>query len=287
LPDDTATYRHPSGTPMPIWTAEDVAMSLTKRLTKGRCLVCRQEFPQSQTGRPRLYCSDAHRSLACYWRNRPRDKAFQRVIREQVPTLALCRVEKISNAEAKNLILVHEWLASMPRRAQSYGLRTPTGALLGATVFGHTMSPESHDLCGKENRSKAICLLRGACVPYAPHNAASFLISRAVRMASQDHGWTVFFAYADSEAGESGQLYRALNWLRIQDTRAVENYIMPGGESVAERTLRHRQMTRADVIEAGGEVITRAPKRKYVAFVGDKRERRVLRAALRSGVQPY
>ena len=263
-------------------------MSLTKRLTKrGRCLVCREQFDQPTTGRPRLYCSDAHRSQACYWRHRPRDKAFQRVIREQIPTLAGCYVEKISNADAKWLILRYEWLGTMPRRAHSYGLNTASGALLGVAVFGYTMSPESRDICGKNNRHLAICLERGACVPDAPANSASFLISRAVKLAADEHGFRIFYGYADPEAGEMGTIYQALNWLRIADTRRVENYVLEDGTVISERSLRHRGMTRQDALDAGAEIITRPPKRKYVTFQGNKRERRALRAALRSGVQPY
>ena len=44
--------------------------------------------------------------------------------RGQVPTLAGCYVERIPNADAKQLILRYEWLGSMPRRAYSYGLKS-------------------------------------------------------------------------------------------------------------------------------------------------------------------
>ena len=273
---------------MPIWTAEDVAMSLTKRLTKrGRCEVCRAEFDQPPTGRPRRYCSDAHRAQAHYWRTRPRDPAFQSIIREQIPSLAGCYVERIPNADAKWLILRYEWLGTMPRRAHSYGLKTASGALLGVAVFGYTMSPESRDVCGKNNRHLAICLERGACVADAPANSPSFLISRAVKLAADEHGFRIFYAYADPEAGEVGTIYQALNWLRIADTRRVENYKMPDGTILSERSLRHRGISRQDALDAGAEIIERPSKRKYVTFQGDKRERRALRAALRSRVQPY
>ena len=252
----------------------------------GRCLVCRLEFDQPPTGRPRRYCSDAHRSQAHYWRTRPRDQAFQSVIREQVPTLAGCYVEKITNADAKWLILRYEWLGTMPRRAYSYGLKTARGALLGVTVFGFTMSAESRDVCGKENRHLAICLERGACVPDAPANAASFLISSCREARRAEHGFRIFYGYADPEAGELARSTRALNWLRIADTRQSRTTSCPM-VSLSERSLRHRQMTRQEALDAGAEIIVRPSKRKYVTFQGDKRERKALRAALRSVVQPY
>jgi hypothetical protein len=269
--------------------AEDVAMTLTKHLTeRGRCEVCRIEFQQPATGRRRRYCSDAHRVQAHYWRTRPRTKAFQRIIRERTPTLAGCYVEEVTTGEARQLILRYEWLAKMPvRPAASYGLKTATGALLGVAVFGWTGSPQSRDICGKDNRSLAICLERGACAPDAPDNAASFLVSRAIKMAAADQGWRIFFAYADPQAGEVGTIYQACNWLFIGDTAATENYRMPDGTILSERSLRHRKMKRQDALDAGAEVIVRTPKHKYVTFTGDRRDRSRLRRTLRYEPMPY
>jgi hypothetical protein len=149
------------------------------------------------------------------------------------------------------------------------------------------MSPQSRDICGKEHRSKAICLERGACVPDAPRNAASYLISRAVKIAAEDREWRIFYAYADPQAGELGTVYQACNWLYIGDTESTENYGMPDGTILSERSLRHRKMTKQEALDAGATIIARAPKRKYVTFAGDKRERKKLRAELRSEVLPY
>lgn len=266
-----------------------MVMVLTNRLTeRGRCEVCRVEFQQPPTGRRRKFCSDAHRVQAHYWRTRPRTQAFQSVIRQQIPTLAGCYVERVSTSEARQLILRYEWLGTMPvRPAASYGLKTATGALLGVAVFGWTGSPQSRDICGRDNRSLAICLERGACVPDAPDNAASFLVSRAVRLAAEEKGWRVFFAYADPQAGEVGTIYQACNWLYIGDTAATENYRMQDGMTLSERSLRHRQMKRQDALDSGAEVIKRAPKRKYVTFAGNRRERSALRSALRRVPMPY
>ena len=100
-------------------------------------------------------------------------------------------------------------------------------------------------------------------------------------MASEEHGWKIFYAYADPEAGESGVIYSSLNWLRVSDTRATENYVLPDGEVISERTARHRKTTRAALIEAGAQIVKRPGKRKFVHFEGDRRERRALRQALR------
>jgi hypothetical protein len=48
----------------------------------------------------------------------------------------------------------------------------------------------------------ALCLERGACVHWAPKNAASFLISRAVKFLHRTLGVVRFFAYAGCGSGE-------------------------------------------------------------------------------------
>ncbi len=230
------------------------------------------------------------------------DKAHQRVIRErealvephpQMDNLRGCYVEPITRAEAEAVILRYEWLGTMGRGVATYGLRAPTGEILGAAVFGWPSAVESRDVCGKERRELAICLERGACVHYAPLNAASYLISHAVRQAAQDNGWRIFYAYADPEAGEIGTVYQACNWLYIGQGvgrtpgRLREDWKLPDGTVLSSRSLRHRKMKRADALDAGWVPVYKHPKHKYVHFEGDRRERDELRAALRYPILAY
>lgn len=110
--------------------------------------------------------------------------------------------------EAAPIILRHEWLKSMPTFPKAaYALETPSGELAGVVVFGLGHGTNSRGICGPEWRDRVICLERGACVHWAHPHAASFLISRAVKMAARDHGWRVFHAYADPQAHELGVVY--------------------------------------------------------------------------------
>ena len=61
----------------------------------------------------------------------------------------------------------------------------------------------------------ALCLQRGACVHYAPHNARSFLINRACRLVyrlDQKSPLLCLLQLGDPEAGEYGGVYQASNW---------------------------------------------------------------------------
>jgi len=147
------------------------------------------------------------------------------------------------------------------------------------------MNREAANICGPEHIAKAVCLARGACVSHAPENAASFLISRAIKLAHADHGWTIFFAYADESAGELGSVYQACSWhylgrgLGRAPGRARENFRRPDGSIVSERALRALYLSKREVLADGWLVIKVPSKHKYVTFVGPKAK--ALRAACR------
>jgi len=147
-------------------------------------------------------------------------KCFQRHMRETwgrainrptIPSLDGARVRRISNATAAKIIDRYEWLGGMARgTVASYGLIL-NGELLGAVCFGKNASRQAlRAIC--QDESKAICLVRGASVPWAPPNSATFLIRHACRLAAREFAWTHFLAYSDEQAGEAGHIYRACNW---------------------------------------------------------------------------
>src|ERR1700674_456750 len=121
------------------------------------------------------------------WRKNPH-KCFQRHVRElhaeqaqreQLPSLSEAKVVRVSNAEAGSIIRVYEWLGTMSYGTRAcYGLKIG-GELLGVACLGVGSSHEARNICGEQHIEKSVCLQRGACVPWAPKNAASFLIRHA------------------------------------------------------------------------------------------------------------
>jgi hypothetical protein len=101
-----------------------------------------------------------------------------------------------------------------------YGLKL-NDELLGVACFGK-MGQRIGQICEgatpeetQQLANATVCLQRGACVPHAPKNSASFLIRWACRLAFKDFAWKIFFAYSDSAAGEIGTVYQASNWFYI------------------------------------------------------------------------
>jgi hypothetical protein len=178
------------------------------------CRACGEHLHAQRS--TRRYCADACRQRAYRAGRRPMlaPIAHQRRIREreaardprpEMDTLEGCAVERIPFAEAKAIITRYEWLRSMATGTLAcYGLKTPHGELVGVAALSRGPAPESGDICGREHRGLAICLARGACVHWAHPHAASFLISRACKLAAKEFGWKIFYAYADPMAGEIG-----------------------------------------------------------------------------------
>ena len=152
-------------------------------------------------------------------------KCYQRYIREMIaehdqcpplPNLRNAHVSQMSSRIAEKIILRFEWLGTMATGTVfSYGLWPSdkmhlVDDLLGAVCFSKGSNRAALESVAPYDR--AMILARGACSMRAGRNGASFLISRACKKAARDHSITHFLAYSDSDAGECGTIYRALNW---------------------------------------------------------------------------
>jgi hypothetical protein len=269
-----------------------------------RCLECGEPVRAKRS--TRKFCDDACRQAACRRRRGlivP--KAHQRLIRERemardprpiMTTLDGCTVERIEAAEAKPIICRYEYLGTMPSAPKMFcGLRTPSGELAGVVVFGHGNGTLSTTLCGPDWRDKVVTLQRGACVHWAHPHAASFLISRACRLAAKEHGWRIFTAYADPAAGEIGVVYQACGWLclgagvgRKSKGSRWRFFNERDGRWYTERSLVRRKVAMGVLRrDPNWRAEKETAKVRYVHFEGSHRERKALMAALKYKPQVY
>src|SRR6185503_20035615 len=159
------------------------------------------------------------------------DKSHQQVVSEKMMAesgrtkltipLKQCVVQYVTNAQAAKLIKKFEYLGTMPRSPlHAVGLFAPDGEFLGVEVFNKTaQTPPT-------KKPKALCLARGSCVPWAPKNAAPYLIDKATKMIFKDHGVEAFYAYADPDPGEKGHIYtKALGWKPLKPSSTGSNFL--------------------------------------------------------------
>jgi hypothetical protein len=245
-------------------------------------------------------------------------KAFQRVIRERMAEqpdpllpkkLALAAdfknasVREISLADARNLIVANEWLGHLGSSEHAFGLFFG-GYLAGCVCFGSTAGTKvKASVCGTKHANKVVTLVRGCCEHWAHPHSASYLITQACKLMVKKTGAHVFVAYADPRAGELGVVYQSVGWQFCGFTNPTEKFRRPDGKVYDARNvhlltrdrrfgkLRYRR-TRAEqkelLISEGCEFFKDDNRKlRYVGFYGDRRMKRLLRAALRWEVLPY
>jgi hypothetical protein len=98
--------------------------------------------------------------------------------RESASTLDGYSVETISRNDAIPIIMHYEWLRTIGRSTIFVGLLSPLREIEGVACFGWGPGGNIRRMIGVP----ALCLERGACVHYAPQNAASYLISMACKL---------------------------------------------------------------------------------------------------------
>jgi len=223
-------------------------------------------------------------------------------------------VRQISLEDARNVVVGHEYLGTLGSAEWAYGLFFGEH-LAGTVAFGSTAGTAvKKSVCGAEHADEVISVIRGCCLPFADPprissdgrthggSAASFLISSACREMTKK-GYNVFVAYADPKANERGTIYKSLGWSFCGFTNPTEKFRRPDGKVYDARNvhlltrdrrfgkLRYKR-TRAEqkqlLIEQGCEFFKDDQRKlRYVGFYGDKRTKRLLRAALRWETLPY
>jgi len=239
--------------------------------------------------------------------------------REAASSFANAHVREITKEEAAAIILRFEWLANAGTGEFAVGLffthpKTGQEFLGGVAVFGRTAgSNAARAVCGEEHADKVLTLVRGACAHWTDpprtssdgrtHSggAASYLINRACELMFK-RGFTTFLLYSDIEAGEIGTVAQAAGWIYTGTTNATEKFRTPSGEVKDARLVsaytrdrtggklrykRTRSQQKQILLEEGCEFFRGLPKHRYVHFAGTRREKRILRNALKWEALPY
>jgi hypothetical protein len=212
------------------------------------------------------------------------------------------RVKLIPNEQAAEVIKKFEYLGTMGTATRaSYGLFLD-GELLGVVCFAAgTGSPESLRLT--DCPASPILLARGVCLPHAPAHAASFLIRRACRLAHEQFGWDVIFAYSDAAAGEIGTIYQALGWRFIGWPKqgVKKSFVSPDGQTVISSYSFNKKSEHKfrelgwDGVERKYKFLrrmgfterTETVKGKYLWFEGNRKRKAELEKSCRFPALPY
>lgn len=151
--------------------------------------------------------------------------------------------------------------------------------LCGVVCYGQPSAPiQKHAFAGRDFRFYELTRL---VVDRGIVNGASTLVGRSLQLLSNKP--CAVISYADSSHGHAGIVYQATNWLYTGAVVAHDSLYVIDGVPTHPMTLRDRGIT--NPVEwaknNGIEKIKPQPKHRYFFFVGDKRQRKVMRALLK------
>ena len=174
-------------------------------------------------------------------------------------------IRQIPYSETKHWILNIHYAKRLPSISYAYGLYRHN-EMVGMVSYGTPASPSlCKGICGEEHRSDVIELNRLVLRDNLP-NEASFLVSRSLKMLPTPK---VVVSYADTAQDHAGIVYQATNWLFTGTTKKRTDMAGKDGKH-----SRHHLGDRTNRIN-------RSAKHRYVYFIGTKKEKKVLRDALR------
>jgi predicted nucleic acid-binding Zn ribbon protein len=255
------------------------------------CAHCQQFFVAGRSDAKT--CSDKCR-MASSRRKRNPKPCYQKIKRDEearasprpLDTAIDYHIEVIGAREVADFIKRYEYLGTVGRSLARYGARNAKGELAAVAVFG-TPSKFSDD--------GIIVLERGASAHWAHPHTASWFIPRAVKHAAADHGWKIFFAYADPAAREIGTVYQACNWIYTGRTpsrtvngapRARDYFRGPDGRVISDKAFYKRGHSMADVKSGAWRRVRKSAKHRYVWIEAATRQERAALAA-RFTALPY
>jgi hypothetical protein len=153
----------------------------------------------------------------------------------------------------------------------AYGLHR-NGQLVGVCTYG---KPASRMLCKHicgDQYSKNVFELNRLVLMHNLKNEASRLIGRSLKLLPHN---SIIVSYADSAQDHIGYIYQATNWLYIGATRQRTDMIGKDGKHARHYNKGETQR------------VVRSSKHRYVTFTGNKRQKRILRDALKYEVMEY
>lgn len=206
-------------------------------------------------------------------------------------------VKPIDNYQTKEWMLKKHYAKRMPTVVQyAFGLFVKdTGQMVGCCTYGLPASDNAVKLCGEENKSITKELSRLIKNDGLEKNLQTWFVAQTFKQLPKPF---IIISYSDCNHGHTGYTYQALNFLYTGKGGGAAEYVFNGKVNTSRWIVKDwflaknlpfdDDLTITDNFRnAGGEIIKQLPKNRYVIFLGNKRDKKRLRKALKWEVLPY
>ncbi len=159
-------------------------------------------------------------------------------------------VRKCELAEMQAMVREHHYAKGGSNTAvYSHGLYDRrTDKLVGVAWW----LPPTRVACESVNKpewKKVLGLTRLACLPEAPKNSESFLITHSTRLIKNEGRFVSLVTYADESQGHTGAIYLACGWEYVGRTGPYPRWVDASGKQVACKATKNR--TKAQMLALG------------------------------------
>jgi hypothetical protein len=183
-------------------------------------------------------------------------------------------VSKIDQRSACLFVSQHHYAGGMGNAAIPFGLfDNPTSKLMGVIAFHAPISENVRaSVFGEDHKDSVIELHRMAIHPDAPHNTATWFISRALD-ALKEHKpkYKAVISMADTTEGHDGTVYQAAN-ADYYGTTGKATFYRDGMDRLRAPRQCGENITPAEAEERGWKVEKREAKHRYVFWLPDEYE---------------
>jgi hypothetical protein len=116
---------------------------------------------------------------------------------------------------------------------------------------------------------RVLSLSRLVCVPGAPRNSASFLLSKSTKAIQADGRYDMLLTYADEWQGHTGAIYRACGWTYAGKTNPEATFVNAHGVMMG-RKRGPKTYTRAEMQQMGFALVGRFSRHRYTKNLREK-----------------
>jgi hypothetical protein len=187
-------------------------------------------------------------------------------------------VIQITKQTAEQFVLTKHYSRRASIFWTAFGLEEQ-GLITGVVVYGQPSPPiQKHAF---KDRDFRLYELTRVVVQSKTKNASSYLVANSLKMLEPKP--CAVISYADMEQNHCGIIYQATNWFYTGSTKSHDKSYLVDGKRVHPMTLRDKGITDPTrwAKENGVVMIKPMEKHRYFQFVGNRRQRQIMRDKLK------
>jgi len=203
-------------------------------------------------------------------------------------------VKSIHKDQTKEWLLKKHYAKRIPSIVYSFGL-FQNHVLIGVCTYGQPPAENVLLLCGEKYKKHTLELNRLIKNDGLPKNTQSWFVAQTFKLLPKPF---IVVSYADPNNGHFGYTYQALNFLYTGEGGSDKEYVFNGyqytSRHIKDYWFKNKNLPYdadktidQNFTNVGGEIIKMSKKKRYVIFLGDKRQKKDMRKNLIWSVLPF